>query len=432
MATVLDVLENALDGELTADRAASLSDQDLSQLAEVLADFYATWRPPPPAAGELRAYPGGWVAANYGGAEARSLLASTLLYFDTVVVHDPIGEWFDPRRGQLRGPPPIRYRNGVQVQSAQVNIMAGDGYYAPSSGPARAREHLKWMLPMLMDLAPLIRSGVAIPINQIGTLIDRQEAILAGVRHDLRDSQLVAEISNPIDLQPVTADYSRGLQLQMEGAGGVVSGDEIRAIAQNPAYFLTKTIALADAVGARYTPPAATDHALYVRRLQRAGEELSRSAGLDLRIAAALTRTPLPFVGALELPTLVQIRENEGSFEEWRSQVRSVVRQIEATPDSEDFADNAREVFDDGFAVVAAEVRRATQRSTVLQASIGDATINLVTGLAVAGGAVLAGADGLNAAAFASASAASSWALRALFLPRQTGARAVIAALMRK
>ena len=55
-----------------------------------------------------------------------------------------------------------------------------------------------------------------------------------------------------------------------------------------------------------------------------------------------------------------------------------------ATPDNEDFADEAREVFDEGFAGVADDVRRATQRSTVPQASMGDATINLVTGLAVA------------------------------------------------
>jgi hypothetical protein len=262
-------------------------------------------------------------------------------------------------------------------------------------------------------------------------LVEREAAILASVRHDLRDSKLVAQIRNPIDMRPVTADFSRGLELQLQGVGGALPQDAIRALAQNPAYFLSKTIALADASGSRYIPPAATDHAIYHRRLERAGEELSRRVALELRIAAALTRTELPFIGALEASTLVEIRQNEESFEEWRAQLRSVVRQVEAAPDSERYAEEAKEVFEDGFAALAAEVRRTTKSSQVLRDSAGDATIGLVTGVAVAGGAALAGLDGLNAAALAGVSAVSQWALRGLFPPRRSGVQTVIAALMK-
>jgi hypothetical protein len=428
--TVLDVLENALEGELTSERAAALTDRDLITLEEVLNEFYSAWQPASSPDSSLRAYPGGWVAANYAAPQARSLLATTLLYFDAVLIHDPVGEWFDRRRDKLTGPPPIRYRNGAQLQSAEAALMSSDGYHHTRDNPDRTREQLKWMLPMLADFAPLIGSGIVIPFNQIGIVVERQSAILTAVRHDVRDAELIQRIREPIDLQAVTADYSRGLQLNLQGAGSVFPGDESRLIAQNPSYFLNKTIALADATGSRYTPPAATDTSLYHRRLERAGDELSRRAELDLRVASALTRTELPFVTEIDARTLVEIRQQEDAFGQWRAQLRTVVKQIESAPESGQFADEAKEAFDDGFAAVAAEVRRAGSRSQVLRASTRDATINLVTGVAVAGGAALAGVDAPTAVATASLSAIAQWTLRSLFPPKHSGTRAVIAALM--
>jgi hypothetical protein len=431
MATILDVLENALDGELTAERAASLAPRELGALSEVLEEYYAAWEPPTPAAGELRAYPGGWVAANYTAPEAKSLLATTLLYFHTILIHDPVGEWFDRRRAILKSPPPVRYRNRAKVQGAQAHLMRFDGYHYTRDEPERTREQLRWMLPMLSDFAPLIRAGIAIPFNQLGILVDRQTGLLTAVRHDVTDDELMRRIREPIDLPPVTADFSRGLHLDLRGAGGPVPGDESKSVVQNPSYYLNKTLAIADAASARYIPPSATDFALYARRLQRTSQELSRRANLDLSVAAGLSRTELPLLEELDLRTLVELRRTEEAFEAWRTQLRTAVRQIESGPETEQFKEEAKEVLEDCLSAVAADVRRAQSRSHLLRASKREMTINLTTGVAVAGGAALLGAGAPAAVAAAGISAIARWTVGALFPPKPSGARAVITALMR-
>ncbi len=429
--TIIDLLDNVLDGELTAERASTLTDRELRDLAEALEQFYASWEPPSPNEGEVRAYPGGWVAANYGSPEAKALLGMNLLYFHSVLIHDPVGEWFDPRRSRLQAPPPVRYRNRSQLQSAEAHLLRNDGYYYTRTSPDRTREQLKWMLPMLADFRPLILAGIAIPFNQIGTLVERQKSILVAVRHDLEDAEFLRRLKEPVDLPPVNADFARGLNLELKGARGAVAADAARVIAQNPSFYLNKTLAFAEATGSRYTPPAATDLALYERRLERVGEELSRKANLDLRVAAALSRSQLPFIRDMSSRTLVEIRQQDEAFDDWRAELRTAVRQIETAPASEDFADEAKEVFSDCIAPRAAEVRRALDRSAVLRSSSRDATLSLVTGVAVAGTAALAGVSPPIAAATAGTSAIARWALGALFPPRQAGARAIMATLLR-
>jgi hypothetical protein len=63
MVTVLDVFDNALDGDLTANAVRKLSAAELSALDESLKAFHAVWDPPASPEGELRVCTTGLLAA---------------------------------------------------------------------------------------------------------------------------------------------------------------------------------------------------------------------------------------------------------------------------------------------------------------------------------------------------------------------------------
>jgi hypothetical protein len=103
MATTLEILESAL-GEFTAERVRALTVQEIDSLAESVAESAEAWRPPN-AEGSFRTYSGGWTAKVLG--ESVDQLYTSLVYSPSVVVHDPIAEWFDPFRGQFDNLPGI-------------------------------------------------------------------------------------------------------------------------------------------------------------------------------------------------------------------------------------------------------------------------------------------------------------------------------------
>jgi hypothetical protein len=96
--TIIDVLENALDGELSAGAIEQLSLTQISELAEPVQDFYEVWAPPALAEGDFRIHLGGWVAGNTQHEGARDLLHAGLLYAHQILIHDPVAAYFEPRR----------------------------------------------------------------------------------------------------------------------------------------------------------------------------------------------------------------------------------------------------------------------------------------------------------------------------------------------
>jgi len=426
---VVDVVENFL-GDLSGERIEKLSVSELDRLAEAVNAFYDAWEPPPLEADEFRLYAGGWIAGNFGVAEAREHLYTSLLYAPGVVMHDPIAEWFEPHRDRLVSPPPIRGRNGMQLQGAEPQLLGGDGYLAFRDDPDRTRQMLQAAIPMLGELAPLVRRGIVVPTPHWRLVRQRQESILSAVRHDSRDRELATLITDA-DAPPPRADRIRGMDVVP--SGGVIPADELRAVVQDPSYFLNKTLAIADATASRYVPPAAIDAGLLEHRLRKLGAELHRK-DVDLQVVAGLTATDLPFLGSLDPKTLVAIREDEPAFVDWRAELRTIARTIELTPvEGEAFTREAVEVISDALIPRAREVARATSRSGVMKAVAKDQAITLGLGTAsITGTAAIVGGPIAPAALVGlGISAVGRWAYSSLF-GASPGQHGVLATLIKR
>lgn len=428
--TILDVVENLL-GDLTADRIDRLAAPELAELADRVNDFYDSWQPPQ--TDELRMYAGGWIAGNFAAPEAQTYLYTTLLYYPQTLIHDPIADWFFPRRHQLLLPDPVKGRGGLlEVQIAEPALLAGDGYYQFVSEPDRTKLRLKQVLPVFRELSELIRAGVIIPIPQWQLVEPVQKSILSAARHDVADAEFMSAMRQPIDGPAPRADQIRGLGVTPHG--GWTPGEEDRGEAQGTSYFLNKTLAIADQTGSLYVPPAATDANLFDVRIKRTVEELRRKQ-VELRLAPALMSVDLPFLQEIDRRTLLAIRKDEAAFADWRAELRTVVRLIVSRPsEGEAFEAEAREVLNDALLPKVHEVEQMVSRSQTLKAAARGQVVELGVGTGALDLAARLGHQALDKPALAALgiSAVARWVLSPFLRTSPAGTKAVLATLIKK
>lgn len=108
--SVLDVVENVLGPEYgETSRIDAITEEEFDELAERVHQFYRDWEPPSSAEDEFRMYAGGWIAGNYESSYAFDYLKTSLVYANSVVVHNPLAAWFFPRRHLLIKLPRLRF-----------------------------------------------------------------------------------------------------------------------------------------------------------------------------------------------------------------------------------------------------------------------------------------------------------------------------------
>jgi hypothetical protein len=430
--TIIDVLEALFgDDDMSPERVGKMKRADVEALAAAVNEHYVGWASDEPT--RLRAHLGGWVAGNFGDSDARGVLATALLYADQVLLHDPLAEWFFLDRRRIRGPPPIRYRNGAKLQGSEGHLLATDGWIAHRDDLERNLRELRWMIPALAEMAPVIRSATAVLVPHLHVVVAAQEGLLSAVRHDLRDDQFIAAIESPIDQQPVATDFSRGVRLELSGAGGMVSDADRRlSFAGNPAYYLNKTLAVASAAHALYMPPSATDWAIYEARVAAAARELKRVNDLDLKVLAALHSSRLPLFEGIELATVSRAREDDDAFGEWRAALRRAARGLQHLPvEGAAFEADSRQLLEDELAPAQKAVEKDATYFRRLRQASPDASVRLVAGAAGAGVAAAAVGGPPIGLLTAGVSAAASWALGALLPRKRSGVAEIVAHLQR-
>jgi hypothetical protein len=427
--SILDVLENYL-GDLSDSRVDRLTGEEISELAERVNEFYENWTMPE--ATDLRMYAGGWIAGNFVAAGPRAYLYTTLLYYPQTIIHDPVADWFFPRREKLIAPPSVKGRANLELQGTEAGLLAGNGYYRFIGDPERTRLVLKPAVQALGEVSELIRAGVIIPVPQWWLVEQRQSAILTAVRHDVGDEEFVSVVRRPIDEPAPRSDHVRGMAVVPEG--GWARGEESRGDAQDAAYFLNKTLAVMDGSGSLYVPPAATDAKLFELRADRVVAELRRHR-VDLHLARALANAHLPFLGDLDPKTLLAVRRDEQAFADWRAELRSAVRTISSRPsDGDEFDSEAKQVMQDLLLPKAHEVKRLTSTSAALRDAAKAQALELSLGTASLGLAASAAHQPFDQAALAAlgVSAVARWVLSPLLRASPTGTKAVLATLVKK
>lgn len=422
--SILDVLENALDGDISRTAAAKLSQRQVDDLFEAVNAFYASWSPPASEQSEMRVHLGGWVAMTAKTGLARDLLNSALLYAHEVVIYDPVAAYFEPRRNSLRTLPPV-IGQGITGEGASVNVEATAGYVRFRGDLAGHRSCLGDAFEQLAELAPLIRDGVAVPIPHLRLTLQRQEEIFTGLRKMLGDEEYRAAASEVIDRPAITQDEGPQVHIQ------VPPRNKKAAILQefgDPAYYLARTLALASASGASYLPPSATEWRIYEQRLRSLGTRLAPKEREDLIVAPAIVNASLPFLQDLSAKDLLGARRDGESFEHWRRALRRATRHIQASPaEGTEFPAEARRVLEDELLETADQVRKETSRTASLSRHARSASIGMATGAVGVGvGTVALGAP-LTGLATLATSGMLKWVWDSAFPAKLSGTKGVLA-----
>lgn len=428
--TILDILDDEL-GAFSPKLVDSLNATSLESLAGAVNDFYDSWSQPELDDGSSM-YAGGWIVGNIEAEDAKQYLYTTLVYYPKTIIHDPLAEWFFKGRTSLVSPPIIKDLFGNGVEMSEPGLLGGDGYYAHIAEPERTKQRLKQAFQLYTELEPLIRAGIVVPIPHWQIVAKKQDAILTAVRYDIANSDFLSAVGQPADNELARGDRIRGAFMKLP-----MQTDDQAAIAaaQAISYFLNKTIALSDSAHSLYVPPTSADARLFEARVNRLKGDLA-SNDVELSLAPSLISAELPFLGSLDVKTLLAIRKNEDSFEDWRTELRNTVRTIRSSnSQGEQFRREAKDVLDDALLPRIRAIKTASSRSTALKNAAKEQglTLTVGTGALEATSRVLnhgiTDKAGLSALALSSV---SRWLLSMLFRDSPTGSSAVLATLAKK
>jgi len=269
--TVLDVLEGFFGGIPDEAAVRALDQHDIEELGDLAVQSAAAQATAQVPKGAV--YPGGWLAGNWHEQLFRGELTLALLYYSALLVHDPLADFFFRDYGSL---PPTRElrerRNRMTISGGPAVWGQAVSYEGMRSNPDAVLDYLVKVITFLVDAAPLLRSSALITRSQWPTILDRSQALMTSVRNDVRSREMQSAVAGAAAAgDPVpTWDNIRGLNVLP--VGGLRASDEPWQW-QHEFFYLAKTLAVADAVGATYAPPTNGDLAVLrvkVAQAQRA------------------------------------------------------------------------------------------------------------------------------------------------------------------
>jgi hypothetical protein len=419
--TPLDVLENFLGEHPSGDAIRRLTYEQLRELGDAAKQsaIASLADPTPPDT----YYHGGWVGAHWQYQIMAGDLNLALLYYPRILVHDPLAEFFFDEHDRL---PPLR---PLHETSSRMIISGGPQVWSQHSSARMTkddymgeRESLAGIVQYMSDLGPLLRAGILVCRTQYPTLIERHEAIMSSVRHDVRSPLMQRAVTeaNAIDPVPVW-DSLRGMQLTP--STGYRKIDQPWAT-QYEFYFLAKTLAIADQAGAVYAPLAGGD--LHLLRQKARAAKLSSPPGHPRGVLEEVARLLVPDL-QLRARDAVAIRSSEDAFDDWRRQISSLARDA-----SSDSADEMRQRVEDALIPAIRRVEKASYGTAALRSSLRDTGAYVaMSALPAAGAASLTGGVPAVTAAAAAAGGVLKWLYEA-YKPMKVDSRdAVLASLIR-
>lgn len=421
--TVLDVLEGFFGGIPDEAAVRALDQHDIEELGDLAVQSAAAQATAQVPKGAV--YPGGWLAGNWHEQLFRGELTLALLYYPALLVHDPLADFFFRDYGSL---PPTRElrerRNRMTISGGPAVWGQAVSYEGMRSNPDAVLDYLVKVITFLVDAAPLLRSSALITRSQWPTILDRSQALMTSVRNDVRSREMQSAVAGAAAAgDPVpTWDNIRGLNVLP--VGGLRASDEPWQW-QHEFFYLAKTLAVADAVGATYAPPTNGD--LAVLRVKVA--QAQRAVVGDRQPRELLAEVARVFVPDLQLDarTAVAMRTSEEAFDDWHRGLRSLARATDNTT-----AEELRGRVEDELLPKLRRVERAVDRSAIARQALRDqAATMLITGAVAVGAAGVAGTNTLIGGAAAAASGAIQWAWKAYRPPSLGGEDAVLASLIR-
>jgi hypothetical protein len=390
MTTILDVLDFALDGDISGQTATKLSKLQMAELAEEVHRCHDVWQAPPLKTNEYRVSLGflgeerqnvtalGMRSGELSGSpspfhlESRRMFANTLAYGDSVVAHDP---------------------------------TSNAGWDATIDRFAETIEYIG-------RLAPLVRGGgliLAPVLTEVHRNAQRRWSSTA-INHEALEIIRSPSFDWPDDIP--RDEYWEGMA---------------------HAAYRTFCVDLEETVHceARFLPSDAFTWRYLMASLDYVRDEL-RPCKAEFKMVPALVAAQLPLLEGVSISALTEIREGNDALAEWRAKLRSAVKNIEEIPFVDrDFTVEARSALADELEPAAAAVRRSMAKSRVIRGVAKEGLASMVLGGAVLGGiSVVDGAGLVGGLVGVTSGALTSAIVRYLFRPRPEGAAVVLARLV--
>jgi len=342
----LDVLDGFFGGTPTLEAVGAMSLGQIDELGElVMQSADALARDPAPDVADIGqlVYPGGWLARGWGEDLFRVELNCSLLYEPRLLLHDPLAEYFFAAFNTL---PRMRAVKGAIVSSMYggADIWANHGRRVHRGDCLELiRADLVRIVRFMLEVEPLLRSGVIVMRSQWPTIRRRQRQLMASTN---------ADVNSPAMLDAVrSATMAGGLLPRWDNLrGGQVSPPDgfldpnDPDLCQPEFFYLAKTLAVADAAGAVYAPSTPDEQRLLIAKSAAAAASARRGAPSPPVLREVLSYL-VPDL-TLDPSTAVRVRTSEASFEAWRRALRDVQREAAALSDEDASSSSSRTACD--------------------------------------------------------------------------------------
>jgi hypothetical protein len=414
-ANVLDVLDNSLGYDWATANIADIDDEALADLLELLDEFYDSWAMQTSAT-ELRVF-SGYHQSIAGEPLDRQSLLSDLLYFDQVVVDDPIAVLRNLKTDPFFA---LRYAHYPKLEGITQLVR-------------RALQHA---LRDLAFLRPLIETELVLPVpasDMISRQILSPNDSLAELVQSAYDDPAFTALASVVFGKPQSAEEREAFTKFFEAVRSAIPGVDHRA---SPDLYLagllnTSTLLVADETSSLYMPSHWKWWVMLVGYLELINAQLSPTAETHLRIAQTLVKTEIPILNDLDPHLLLNIRRNEEHFSAWRADLRLGLSALRSLPGTQEFEQEAEMMLSDLVLPRAAEVRKTVGASRALRKAAKDPALGFAIGAATAVGE-LAGLPVSGGLATAGFTALGGWGLKVLFRDRPSGTNAILARLIRR
>jgi hypothetical protein len=427
----VDVVENALGVQVSERGIMRLSQQEIEAIGALLLDFYDAWTPPTGAPDLIRVFieqssvP--WIDWHPGMPIPLPPLLS-LLYVDSVFVEDPVSS---AAAGMLRGPgrahwtlvrrtlaaalSSFRHCRGLLLDGSLVLVPRA---YIDANSGAQARGLAEALMAKGADYERLWQATTARAEEEGRFLARELFPDLLGGTHD-RDYDLYWTDAG---IAPQVSAYAQ------DDRDGKTSYPAPFGLSWLLTDRVLRSVCSATTVSASLLPSSLYTEATYqaiLAAVASAAAPPDRDAG---KVIPALLSGRLPSFVGVPPATIVQLRQSETAFDDWRAALRNAVRLIRNAPATPGFDLEARAVLDDALRPAMHELERNSSPLKRLRSGTKSAAVGFAVG---AISAAAHGEPGLGSGlAAVGAGSAANLAFRALFPDGGAGSRAVVLRLM--
>jgi hypothetical protein len=316
-ANVLDVLDNSLGYEWATGNIADIDDEALTDLIESLDEFYNSWEMQTSAT-ELRVF-SGYHQSIAGESLDRQSLLSDLLYFDQVVIDDPIAALRNPKTDPFFT---LRYAHYSKLDGITQLVR-------------RALEHA---LRDLAFLRPLIETELVLPVpasDMISRQILSPNESLAKLVQSAYDDPVFTALASVVFGEPKSAEEHEAFTKFFEAVRYAIPGVDNCA---SPNLYLagllnTSTLLVADETSSLYVPAHWKWWVMLVGYLELINDQLSPITETHLRIVETLVKTEIPILNGLARPaSSAQHPKERGAFLGMAGRLATRIERTEISP----------------------------------------------------------------------------------------------------